>query len=139
MPTLAQRLGRKIREGKEISPGEQYDFLIWLQNEESTGAVSKLRASSAFRDWKPERPTSKENMTEEASADGGILDLNQNIAEKHYTPRELAAAWGVSVQTIRGLFKDEQGVLKVARTQRTYKTLRIPESVAERVHTRLSA
>jgi hypothetical protein len=93
---LTPRLARKIREGKEISQHEQYDFLISMQNEESTGgAVSKLRASSAFRDCKPERPTSKENMTEEASADGSILDTCKNAAEKHYTSRELAHSWGV--------------------------------------------
>jgi hypothetical protein len=80
---LTPRLARKIREGKEISQDEQYDFLISLQNEESTGAASKLRASSAFRDWKPERPTSKEIMTKEPSADCSILDTCKNAAEKH--------------------------------------------------------
>ncbi len=69
-----------------------------------------------------------------------VLDL---IKDKHYTPAELAKMWGVSVQTIRDLFKDEEGVLKIGsdgtRTRRAYKTLRIPHSIAERVHTRLSA
>jgi len=51
--------------------------------------------------------------------------------------------WGVSVQTIRDVFRNEEGVLKLGsngtRTKRRYKTLRIPESVARRVHTRLSS
>jgi len=51
--------------------------------------------------------------------------------------------WNVSVQTIRDVFRDEPGVLKLGsngtRTRRGYKTLRIPESVVERVHQRLSA
>jgi hypothetical protein len=68
---------------------------------------------------------------------------NLDVTEKHFTPSELATAWGVSSQTIRDLFKDEEGVLKIGsdgtRTRRAYKTLRIPESVAERVHARLSA
>jgi hypothetical protein len=71
------------------------------------------------------------------------LDLNQSAAEKHFTPAELAEMWGVSVQTICEIFKAEEGVLKIGsngtRNRRAYKTLRIPESVAERVHTRLSA
>jgi hypothetical protein len=76
---------------------------------------------------------------------GLALDLrtNQSMAERHYTPAELADLWGVSVQTIRDIFKDEEGVLKLGsdgnRTRRAYKTLRIPHSVAERVHERLSA
>jgi hypothetical protein len=64
------------------------------------------------------------------------------MAERHYTPAELAELWGVSVQTIRELFKDEDGVLKIGskgtRNRRAYVTIRVPESVAERVHTRLS-
>jgi hypothetical protein len=62
--------------------------------------------------------------------------------ERHYTPAELADLWGVSVQTVRELFKDEDGVSKIGsdgtRNRRAYKTLRIPYSVAERVHTKLS-
>ena len=65
------------------------------------------------------------------------------ITEKHFTPAELAEAWNVSVDTIRNLFRDEPGVLKIGQTnsrhKRGYITLRIPEKVAERVHSRLSA
>jgi DNA-binding CsgD family transcriptional regulator len=74
-----------------------------------------------------------------------LRDLEESYVmaeEKHYTPAELADLWGVSVQTIRDLFKTEDGVLKIGsdgtRNRRAYKTLRIPHSVAERVHTRLS-
>jgi hypothetical protein len=70
-------------------------------------------------------------------------DLAQVATDKHYTPVELAKAWGVSVQTIREIFGKEEGVLKIGsngtRSRRRYKTLRIPESVVDRVHTRLSA
>ena len=65
------------------------------------------------------------------------------VEDKHYTPQELAEAWGVSAQTIREIFRHERGVLKIGsdgtRTRRAYKMLRIPKSVAERVHNRLSA
>jgi hypothetical protein len=63
--------------------------------------------------------------------------------ERHYTPADLAKAWGVSAETIRQLFRDEPGVLKIGdngtKHKRSYKTLRIPQSVAERVHQRLAA
>jgi hypothetical protein len=62
---------------------------------------------------------------------------------QHYTPKQLADAWGVSVETIRQIFREEQGVLKIGkpgtRVKRGYFTLRIPQEVAERVHKRLSA
>jgi hypothetical protein len=63
--------------------------------------------------------------------------------EVHYTPQELADAWRVSVETIRNIFRDEPGVLKIGqratRFRRAYITLRIPRQVAERVHRRLSS
>jgi hypothetical protein len=93
-------------------------------------AVAEARNSEAFRSWGKLR----------------LSDLEQSNAmkdEKHYAPSELATIWGVSVQTIREIFKGEEGVLKIGRdgtrSRRRYKTLRFPESVAERVHTRLSA
>jgi hypothetical protein len=59
----------------------------------------------------------------------------------------LAAQWGYSDQFIRDLFKNEPGVLRVLRPERSngrkggfkreYKSMRIPESVARRVYERL--
>jgi len=89
-----------------------------------------LRASVKFLRWKPAKLSLRD------------LEESRVMGEKHYSPSELAEMWGVSVQTIRDLFKSEDGVLKLGsdgtRTRRAYKTLRIPHSVAERVHTRLS-
>jgi hypothetical protein len=66
-----------------------------------------------------------------------------SVGEKHFTPQELAEAWGVSAETIRQIFRDEQGVLKIGksgtRVKRGYFTLRIPKEIAERVHRRLAA
>lgn len=59
--------------------------------------------------------------------------------ERHYSPSELA---GLSSDTIRRLFEDEPGVVNIGernpRRKRRYVTLRIPQSVAARVHRRLS-
>jgi hypothetical protein len=55
--------------------------------------------------------------------------------DKHYTPAELAALWGVHPKTIRRLFRNEPGVL-VAAAGRERVTIRIPASVAVRVHNR---
>jgi DNA-directed RNA polymerase sigma subunit (sigma70/sigma32) len=87
----------------------------------------RLRLSRRFLEWR----------------DRNVLTLKFAVDEKHYTPAQLAKAWGVSVETVRQIFRVEPGVLKIGKTgsrhRRRYITLRIPEEVAERVHQRLSA
>jgi hypothetical protein len=67
-----------------------------------------------------------------------------SVFERHYTAKELAALWALDETTIRRMFYDEPGVLKIGRAnrrdgKRDYVSLRIPESVALRVHMRRSA
>lgn len=61
---------------------------------------------------------------------------------RHYRPAELGELWGLSADSIRRLFLREPGVLLISegatRGKRRYRTLRIPVSVAERVHRRLT-
>lgn len=63
------------------------------------------------------------------------------FTEKHYTVMELAELWRVSPEVVRRIFEREPGVLVLgdrgSRSKRRYLTLRIPESVIERVHRRL--
>jgi hypothetical protein len=63
--------------------------------------------------------------------------------ERHFKPEELGKLWGLSANAIRTLFEEEVGVLKINRPEklhkRKYVTLRIPASVAERVHARFDA
>jgi hypothetical protein len=59
--------------------------------------------------------------------------------EKFFTPAELAEIWRLDVSTVRRLFEDQAGVLKIGRSKRRdgkrdYVTLRIPESLAERFY-----
>jgi hypothetical protein len=62
-------------------------------------------------------------------------------AERHYTPSEVAALWNLNVETIRRIFQNEPGIIVVQapikKGRRPYKTIRIPQSVLERVHRRL--
>jgi hypothetical protein len=61
--------------------------------------------------------------------------------ERHYAPDELGKLWNLSADTVRRLFEREPGVLVIERgaaRARRYRTLRIPESVAARVHRRLT-
>ena len=60
--------------------------------------------------------------------------------ERHFTVDQLAALWGMSDDFVRRLFLHEPGVVVFHHHRpgrRVYRTLRIPESVAQRVHTRL--
>jgi hypothetical protein len=98
-----------------------------------TDAISRLKASEKFRGWKPSYAV----RTTPAH-----IEKSNLLKDKHYTPDELAELWGVSVDSIRRIFRDEPGVLKMGekspKHKRQYLTLRIPESVVERVYTRLS-
>lgn len=57
--------------------------------------------------------------------------------EVHYTPQQIAELWCIDANTIRRLFIDEPGVLRLGnshRGKRSYVTLRIPAGVVERVY-----
>ena len=58
---------------------------------------------------------------------------------RHFTAAELGELWQLDESTIRRIFQDEPGVLKIGKSQRRdgkrdYVTLRIPESVAIRIY-----
>jgi hypothetical protein len=93
-----------------------------------------LLKSEKFLNWKPDQGKPGPMRPQDPAV---------SVEEKHFTPQQLADAWGVSVQMVREIFYAEEGVLKLGsdgtRTRRRYKTLRIPKEVAERVHRRLSA
>lgn len=63
-------------------------------------------------------------------------------AERHYAVAEIAEMWNLSADKVRELFENEPGVLVIGerspRHKRRYVTLRIPQTVLERVHSRLS-
>jgi hypothetical protein len=102
--------------------------------------------SKSFLEWspgpKPENPTISVGRGRSFTYLGKTY-TNLVVDERHYSPADLAEAWSVDVETIRNLFREEPGVLKIGekdpKHKRAYITLRIPESVAVRVHKRLSA
>ena len=52
--------------------------------------------------------------------------------ERHYTTIEIAKLWQLSPDTVRALFRDVPGVLKITRPEARFKrqfSYRIPESV----------
>jgi AraC-like DNA-binding protein len=65
-------------------------------------------------------------------------------SEIHYTVADIAGRWNLSKDTVRRLFREEEGVLLIpSRNPRrplraNYNTMLIPESVAKRVHAKYS-
>lgn len=62
--------------------------------------------------------------------------------ERHYAVTEIAEMWSLSVDKVREIFESEPGVLVIEerspRQKRRYRTLRVPQTVLERVHCRLA-
>jgi hypothetical protein len=63
--------------------------------------------------------------------------------ERHYTPREIGSLWKLHPSSIIRMFREEPGVLKIGkksskRGRRSHLMLRVPESVLQRVHRRLT-
>lgn len=66
---------------------------------------------------------------------------NPIYRERHFSVAELASLWNLSPKKIRELFLPERDIAVIhnpRRRTRTYKTLRIPESVVKRVYQRLT-
>ncbi len=66
--------------------------------------------------------------------------------EQHFTVQQVALMWGISEESVRRLFRDEPGVLKISgptlnkrRKHNPHVLLRIPASVLHRLHQQRSA
>jgi hypothetical protein len=70
------------------------------------------------------------------------MESTNTMEEAVYTPEELAGAKKLHPTTIRKLFVDEPGVIRLGQGsrlgRRQYYTLRIPHSVAKRVFSRFT-
>lgn len=68
-----------------------------------------------------------------------MLD-NRKFVEKHYRIAELAELWGLGRETIRKMLIDEPGVVKIRLgRKKAHTTYTVPDSVARRIHSRLSS
>jgi hypothetical protein len=74
-----------------------------------------------------------------AQESGEILQNASDAIEPHFTVAEVAAMWSLSSDSVRRIFRRQPGVLvletpRPSTRKRAYETLRIPQSVLERVH-----
>jgi phage terminase Nu1 subunit (DNA packaging protein) len=68
------------------------------------------------------------------------MQTQETTFERHYSVDELASTWAVSTDFVRRLFSHEPGVVVFCKHRpgrRVYRVLRVPESVARRVHRRM--
>jgi hypothetical protein len=75
------------------------------------------------------------------STEDVVADPVETPFERHYSAEQLAEVWNLSPDFVRRLFLREPGVVVFHRARpgrRVYRTIRIPESVAARVHRRLT-
>jgi len=64
--------------------------------------------------------------------------LDNTTFEKHYRVGDLARLWGLWRETVRKLVKDDPGVIKIRMGRKRAHTIySVPESAAQRIHTRL--
>ena len=93
------------------------------------------------RYWPSEVPMN--NPGGGAAPKTAIQPAPPNAMEKHYALKEVAGAWGISVRSARRIFRDVPGVLDPtihrSLTSRSYQAMRIPASVAARVHEQRNA
>lgn len=81
-------------------------------------------------------------MTMTLAAKPVLTDVSR-ASEPHYSVAEVAEMWKLSPNAVRKLFQNEPGVLALGKPrpkfgrQRGYVTLRIPQSILDRVHRRL--
>lgn len=80
-----------------------------------------------------------------AAVTDDVRQSNESPAtERHYSVAEIAKLWSLSPNAIRRIFQKEPGVLAIGEPRprfgrgRGRVTLRIPQSVLERVHRRES-
>ena len=77
-------------------------------------------------------------MSTQPKPSAGVGGSSPLIFERHFSPRTLAELWNFSEDTIVRWFEDQPDVLKCgsdgARGKRRKLTLRIPQSVADRVY-----
>ncbi len=67
-----------------------------------------------------------------------FLPPTDSAVEQHFTPAQVAQQWGVSTRTVRRLFANTPGVLKLG-TKGKHVSLRIPGRLLKAYHTKLSA
>jgi hypothetical protein len=78
----------------------------------------------------------------DTSTQAELSPLSGAAGEQHLTIQQIAKLWNLHADSVRKLFEHEAGVLVFGHGEklhkRRYQTLRVPASVAARVHRRIT-
>jgi hypothetical protein len=160
LPALLQGIGPALMEMEFWYPGISSAFYeVWLDPPRVIqGPTTWLQHLGKVRALllealgiETDRARNRAEYTPSAAVDPGRLSTlpapvplvaGTNETEPHFTPKQLAERWNIDQSTVRRIFRDEPGVLRIPhlrrRGKRDYVSLRIPASVAARVHERRS-
>jgi hypothetical protein len=83
----------------------------------------------------------RDNVVDEQPTTVQQTGAEPDSVEHHYSAGEVAALWGFNVETVRNIFEEEPGIIVLTapsrKGKRPYRTIRIPQSVLDRVHRRM--
>src|ERR1700730_10048480 len=81
------------------------------------------------------------SIRQKSSTPAGVsigLPASNAYAQRHFRISELAKLWRLGRETVRRLVKDDPEVIKIRLgRKKAHTTYSVPESVAQRIHTRL--
>jgi hypothetical protein len=90
----------------------------------------------------PINRTARDRLVEQPQLSACSPDSTNASTERHWDVASIALLWNLSKDTVRRMFQNEPGVLVLGgrsnSNKRGYVTLRVPQSVLERVHARYS-
>ena len=106
----------------------------------TTSARDVVRQVDEHLDALNLNPAKASMRTTETGPSAQSLQGTEPTFENHFSVEELAEVWSLSKEFVRRLFLQEPDVVifySQRPGRRTYRTIRIPASVAERVHRRM--
>jgi hypothetical protein len=113
-----------------------------------TSVPVHLRVKNHGQPVPPKQFIPRKSPQSQNPADISLSGTSDILAtERHFTPTQLAALWSMSPSKVRELFAKEEGVIRFGEPSRregkklvrSYYSMRIPESVAGRVHDSLTS
>jgi len=101
--------------------------------------VNAMSAAVLSKDQQRMRARMRHKHGVTIKANPPVYDPTDRVEhEQHFTPSQIAKQWGLSVYTVRRMFADVPGVLKIGQKGK-HVSLRIPGRLLQAYHAKLSA
>jgi len=116
-------------------------LILWIETEQFKPSI-ELQGVENLLGWNRYILTDDDVKRLRKTVEGNAKTAVEHAKGTNWKVAELAAAWGLSTDTIRDLFKKEEGIVRIerpgTRKKRAYTTYTIPEAVADRVKRRMT-